>query len=188
MNAADHAGLVMSHYTRLWGVPGTMLPAPASPRRHELPVEFAVVEFAPHTTRDMWTYATLAMSQPGDTKPLELHMFSYRQAPQLVELLTAVAHYHRTGNPLGVGHTVNFGRPWLAGSSCDHGLVSLPYLDGPTLEDLPLPGGQIVKVDWLIPVTTAEVRFKHDHGLDALEQRMEEAAFDYLDPNRPSVS
>lgn len=187
MNAAGHADLVFSHYLQLWGSASRVLPAPPSARRQELPQEFAVVEFAPHDKRDMWAYGTCAMSQPGDSKPLELHIFCSRQAPELAELLTAVAHYHRTGNPLGVGHTVNFGRPWLADSSCDHGLVSLPYLDGPALEDLRLPDGEVVKFDWLIPITPAEVEYKKLHGLDALEERMEEAAFNYLDPYRPSV-
>jgi hypothetical protein len=48
--------------------------------------------------------------------------------------VTAIAHFHRTGSALGLGHTVNFGRPWLPTSSCTHGLGSLPYLDGPDLE------------------------------------------------------
>lgn len=187
MSAENYAELVQAHYTRLWGAGTRILAAPASPRRHELPEEFAVIEFAPHGERNMWTYATRAMSQLGDARPLELHMFSPQMAPELAELLTAVAHYHRTGSPLGVGHTVNFGRPWLDDSSCDHGLVSLPYLDGPTLENLELPDGQVIKFDWLVPVTPAEVQYKKDHGLEAFEGRLEQAAFNYLDPQRPSV-
>lgn len=101
MSADNHANTVLDHYTRLWGTKTRILPAPASPHRHELPEEFAVVEFAPHGEREMWTYATRAMSQPGDAQPLELHIFSPRKAPELAELLTAVAHYHHTGEPVG---------------------------------------------------------------------------------------
>jgi hypothetical protein len=83
----------------------------------------------------MWTYATSGMSRPGDATPLELHLFSPERSEQLVELLMAIAHYHRTGSTLGLGASVNFGRPWLSGSDCSFGLISLPYLDGPALEN-----------------------------------------------------
>ena len=44
-----------------------------------------------------------------------------------------------------------------------------------------------MKFLWLIPVTRAEVERKKELGLEALEERFEEAEFDYLDPHRPSV-
>jgi hypothetical protein len=128
------------------------------------------------------------MSQPEDAERLELHLVTWEKKAiehGLVELLTVVAHYHRTGRALGLGHTVNFGRPWLPGSRCTHGLISLPYLDGPNLEWLAEPRIQFL---WLIPVTEAEVRYKRQHGLEALEQRFEESQFNYLDPVRASVA
>jgi Suppressor of fused protein (SUFU) len=187
MSSSVHFERVAAHYAQVWGRAGAPVPPPPSPRRHELPDEFAILEFAPYGERQMWTYATCGMSQSDDQLPLELHLFSSDASRELVELLTAVAHYHRTGSPLAVGHTVNFGKPWLDDSACDHGLVSLPYLDGPELENLRLPEGPTVKFDWLIPITPAEVDFKKANGLEALEERMEEAGFNYLDPNRPSV-
>jgi hypothetical protein len=179
--------LVASHYEKSWGSANTGIPAPPSPRRHELPEAFTILEFAPHDDRQMWTYATCGMSQPDDAHPLELHLFSPQPAQELAEILTAVAHYHRTGSPLAVGHTVNLGQPWLDESACDHALVSLPYLDGPDLENLSLPDESTVKCEWLIPVTSAEVQYKKAHGLEALEDQMENASFNYLDPHRPSV-
>ena len=126
------------------------------------------------------------MSQESDSEPIELHLFSPVESPAHVELLTAIAHYHRTAARLGVGHTVNFGRPWLPGSRCTHGLISLPYLDGPTLELL--SGNDVtVRFLWLIPITPRELEFKKERGLDALERRFEEAEFRYLDPRRESV-
>jgi hypothetical protein len=114
-------------------------------------------------------------------------MFSPEESTEVVELLAAVAHYHRTGRALGFGHTVNFGKPWIDVSECDHGLISLPYLDGPNMEDLRLSDNLTVKFGWLIPITAAEVDYKKVHGLEALEQRLEDAAFNYLDPHRRSV-
>jgi hypothetical protein len=40
---------------------------------------------------------------------------------------------------------------------------------------------------WLLPVHQAEVRFRHSAGLEALEQRFDEAGFDIYDLNRRSV-
>ena len=186
MTDASHKERVISHYESCWAARGTEVPPPEG-RRHELPADFTVLEFAPRDDRRMWTYATCCMSQPTDSRPLELHIFSPYQSAEPVEILTAVAHYHRTGSPLDLGHTVNFGKPWINESECEYGLISLPYLDGPKLENLTLPDGTVVKFYWLIPVTRQEVEYKKAHGLDALEERFEEAGFNYLDPHRPSV-
>jgi hypothetical protein len=126
------------------------------------------------------------MSQQPDAIPLELHLFSPEEADCHVELLTAITHYHVTGAYLDIGHTVNFGRSWLHDSACKCGLISLPYLDGPTLEWLEIPGRRI-RFLWLIPITAQEVSYKKEYGLEALEARFEETGFNYLDLNRRSV-
>jgi len=153
---------------------------------HDLPDAFRVLVF--NHTPGVTIHATRCMSQPQDEDRLELHLMSaptpHGPRPELVELLTIIAHFHRTGSRLGLGHTVNFGRPWLPGSSCSHGLVSLPYLDGPDLEWLQDPR---IRFLWLIPITGAELELKKTHGLEALEERFEAKQFDYLDPRRASV-
>jgi hypothetical protein len=136
----------------------------------------------------MWTYATCGMSAGIDENPIELHLFSPVQAEELVELLTVVAHYHRRGARLGLGHTVNFGRPWLPGSRCSFGLISLPYLDGPDLEVARGSAfGCEVRCLWLIPITAREVQFKKQRGLEALENLFQAAGIDYVDPHRPDL-
>jgi hypothetical protein len=149
--------------------------------------DFQVFEFAPSLDRAMWTYATCCMSFANDDRALELHMFSPQQNDLLVELLAAIAHYHRSEAHLGLGDTVNFGRPWLPHSKCTYGIVSLPYLDGPKLEWLCLPSELTIRCLWLIPITRKERDFKMTCGLDALEGRFEQASFNYLDPRRLSV-
>jgi hypothetical protein len=126
------------------------------------------------------------MSQPDDQTRLELHLHSPVEDDAHVELLTVIAHYHRTGKPLGLGHTVNLGRPWLPGSQATYGLISLPYLDGPDLEVMRVEGKE-VRCLWLIPITMSEVEFKKAQGFEALEERFEAAGLDYLDPKRGSV-
>jgi hypothetical protein len=127
------------------------------------------------------------MSQPSDDNGVELHLLSPRADDGLVELLTVIAHYHRTEAQLDAGHTVNFGRPWLPRSRCSYGLISLPYLDGPSLEYLQVDDSRQIRFLWLIPITFEERAFKIRHGLDALESRFESLEFDYANPERLGV-
>jgi hypothetical protein len=179
--------LIVKHYEDNWNnhsVPKVWSKGPVE----ELPPDFCVLEFPPSKTRTMWTYATCCMSQPDDDQPLELHLFSPITDDLHVELLTVVAHFHVTGERLGLGHTVNFGRPWIVGSRCDHGLISLPYLDGPTLETFQCPDfANPIEFLWLLPITKKERDFKKANGLEALERRFEAAQFNYVDPTRKSV-
>jgi hypothetical protein len=176
---------IEAHYRAAWGAEGEVRHFSAG-RISELPVDFVILRYPPSPERNPWIYATCGMSQPGDKKPTELHMFSPLASSEIEELLVVTAHFHRTAAILDVGHSVNFGRPWLRGSNCDHGLVSLPYLSGPSLENLQV-GSDRIKCYWLIPLTLAEVTYKQQHGLEALEQALERANIDYLDHRRMSV-
>ena len=175
------------HYSSKWGN------IPLVKRWNEgpiaqLPFDFCILEFAPTNVRHMWTYATCCMSQPSDAALLKIHLFSPIQCELHVELLTVIAHYHCTGQTLALGHTVNFGRPWLHGSTCGYGLIALPYLDGPEIEDIRLQGRHLtVKCCWLIPITESERNYKRIHGLETLEFKFNESKFDYLDPYPRSV-
>jgi hypothetical protein len=187
-DAQSHVRLLREHYQRQWGS------SPAARRWRSGPIqqlgaEFQVLEFPPTDHSFMWIYSTAGMTPTVDAlhQRLELHLFAPQPDESLVELLTMIAHYHVTEKPLGLHHTVNFGRPWLAGSACDHGFISLPYPYGPSLEWL-APGNQEqTRCLWLIPITRGEVAFKKSHGPEALESRFEERQFNYLDPRRPGV-
>jgi hypothetical protein len=174
------------HYESVWSQDYMECQWPLNVSR-ALPTRFRVLEFPPFGKRDMWTYATCCMSQPEDDSKIEVHLFSPEKHEGHVELLTAIAHYHRTSARVGCGDTVNFGRSWFPEGTCDHGLLSLPYLDGPDLEWLRLPDGNSVRFLWLIPVTAEEVAFKTEFGVEALEVRFEETGLNYLDPIRSSV-
>jgi Suppressor of fused protein (SUFU) len=184
VSASSYPDLLESHYLSNWQVAFRSHLWKKGPI-HELPSPFRVLVF--DRSAEAKAYATICMSQPEDESKLEVHLFARAEGEdheELVELLTVVAHFHRTGAPLDLGHTVNFGRAWLPGSSCTHGLLSLPYLDGPSLEWMETPR---VRFLWLMPVTQQEVEFKKRHGLEALEDRFEGTGFDYLDPLRKSV-
>lgn len=175
-----------AHYAAIW--PGS----DPLPLRHEsaadrgLPESFRVLRFAPAGNRRRWIYATSGMATPGDSHGLELHLASPVEHDDHAGLLAAIAHLHLTGPGLGLGHTVDFGSPWFPGSACDHGLISLPYLDGPKLEEYRGPDGP-VNCFWLIPITRAERKFKSLNGLEALESLFESAGLQYLAPARPSL-
>lgn len=177
--------LIAAHYVNAWGRVGHPQPFAAG-RALELPSDFTVLAYPPSNLRPYWTYATCGMSQAPDPRGLELFMFAPYRSPELVELLFATAHYHRTGAALDLGHTVNFGRPWVGASPCTHGLVSLPYLDGPKLEHAIIRNTP-VRVLWLVPITPQERAFKIEHGLAALEVEFERAGLQFARPGRESV-
>jgi hypothetical protein len=133
-----------------------------------------------------WLYVTSGLAGPGHG--LEFVLLAPHRSDVHVETVTMVGYYHASGGEdrLDLGHTVPIGRPWLRGSACDHLLVSLPYPWGPELELCDWAQGHI-RVLWLLPITAAEKAFRHEHGLEALEQRFDDAAISPADPNRRSV-
>jgi hypothetical protein len=145
-----------------------------------------VFEYAPSDRTFSWVYATCGMALHTEAVSLELFLLSPCQAEEHVELLTAIAHFHQTGARLDLGHTVNFGRPWLKDSRCSFGLISLPYPFDPALENASIVGKR-VRALWLLPITSDERSFKGSSGLSALETLFEQRQFNYLDPLRRSV-
>jgi Suppressor of fused protein (SUFU) len=184
-NRKNYINRIKQHYASKWSEKYESLSWNKGPI-NELPIEFSVLEFSPFRKGRVWTYATCGMSNENDNNPLELHIFAPEQSEYMIELLYAIAHYHRTGKMLGLGHTVNFGRPWWRKSKCTYGLISLPYLDGPELEGSNING---IKVQflWLIPITIEEVNFIKLNGVEALEQIFERNSLNYIDPLRNSM-
>jgi hypothetical protein len=104
-------------------------------------------------------------------------------------MVAMIAYYH--ANPdesfrLDVGHTVPLGEPWVPGSSLDHLLVSQPYPYGPEFEMCRWDGGH-ARILWLLPITESERDFKAEHGLEALEQRFDDAGLRYWDAGRAAI-
>ncbi len=185
MIKVSYTELIENHYKTVWNTSGTKRNWDKGPLQ-DLPDDFHILEFAPHDHRNMWTYATCGMSLPDDESPIELHMFSLFKDEEIIELLTAIAHYHRNDSALDLGHTINFGRPWINESEATFGLISLPYLDGQNLEILK-NNDNIIHFYWLIPITEREREFKKIHGIEELEKILELKQFNYLDPHRKSV-
>jgi len=122
-----------------------------------------------------------------DDNLVELIVYASKADEALVELLTISASYHRNGAPLNLHHTVNIGQPWIDKSNCNHGLISLPYLDGPQLEIFSFAGYE-VHCYWMIPVTEKEKNYKSKYGWEALEKLFENNKLDYLNPDRDCMA
>ena len=153
----------------------------------ELFPDFRVAVFAPGPRTELWVYASIGAweADPTGENRLEFIMTAPEEDLRQVELVTMVAYYHHKHH-LDHAHTLPMGEPWVENSSCDHLLVSLPYPFGTELEVCAL-GSENVSVYWLLPITRQERDFKVEHGLDALEQKFEDAELEYWDPQRDKL-
>jgi|SRR5438876_3160145 len=176
---------IIKHYESVWNHAAKIYLWDKGPIE-KLPHDFRVLEFAPNRERDMWTYATCSMAQPMDAMPIELHIFSSIKDETIIELLN-VAYYHRNTSMLGLNHTMNFGRPWQNISACNHGFISLPYLEGPDLEKMEVKQNKIIKFYWLIPLPIKKLILKCQKGLKLLKVKSKQNAFDYINPKRRST-
>lgn len=149
-----------------------------------------VLRVDPESRGGLWLHVSSGASLPaagGAAGPVgsEFVLVTPFKTLRAVELLAMVVYFHGV-QELSVGDTVSVGEPWLPGSSCGHLLVSSPYLLADELWTLSLPGRE-VRFRWVIPITAGERAYIREHGLDALEQRFEEAGLEYWDPHRASV-
>ncbi|MFF9285637.1 suppressor of fused domain protein [Streptomyces griseosporeus] len=159
------------------------------PGRQEAVPALRILVVAPGPRDDAWAYVTAgcwdAMQRGGHG--LEFVMTAHVRDERFLDLMAMIAYYHCGGHRLDLTHSMPIGEPWVPGSSCDHLLVSLPYMHGPDLEHCPLPDGGHARILWTLPVTAAEIEYRRRHGHEALEQRLDDAAIIPTDPFRKSV-
>ncbi|MFD6971561.1 suppressor of fused domain protein [Streptomyces sp. NPDC059949] len=158
------------------------------PERREVVAGLRVLVVGPGPRGNSWAYVTAGCwaAAEMDGHGLEFVMTSHVRDQRFIELMAMIAYYHCGGHQLDLEHSMPIGEPWVPGASCDHLLISLPYLHGPDLEHCPLPGGH-ARILWTLPVTGAEIEFRRRHGHEALEQRFDEAGINPVDPFRASV-
>lgn len=144
--------------------------------------DFSILVIPPTEDRNMWIYATLGMSI-NNRNGFELHIFSNSKNNRLIDILTSISYYQMKEGILDLNSTVNFGTAWASNSKCEYGLISLPYLDGPSLENFKLE----IKCYWLIPITLSERNYRWEKGIDKLEQLFEDNNLNYLDKYRKSI-
>ena len=149
---------------------------------------FQVLEVNPGPLLARCAYISVGVSFPDGIRDDHLEFVTVATEPseRHAELLAMTAHYHLTGERLGLGHTFPIGEPWIPGSKLDHMLVSLPYPFGPELESLVMAGHQ-ARILWLLPITKAELEYKKRQGLEALESLFDATALEYWNSDRESV-
>jgi hypothetical protein len=161
----------------------------AGPIKKTLP-DFRVCRVAP-CKLDAWIYVTSGASgnKINDEPAIEFILMAPQHDPIHIETLAIISHYHSTlKDGLGVGHILNGGRPWLGKSKCDHFLVSLPYPFGPNLEWCRADSKKPIRFLWLLPITNTERVYALDHGIEALEERFDDAQIDSINPERKAVA
>jgi hypothetical protein len=182
-NTKAYTKYLTRHYEDHFDVEGTRLtlPDPAPKKLHK---DFFVLEIPPNKRHNKYAYCTVGMSADRlDDNLTELFVFSPVKCNTLVALMTWCAAYHRNKFAIKTNHTVSIGQPWLHNSTCDHGLVSKPYVDGKQLELFHFEG-HIIRCHWFIPITELERDYRMKYGADALEKLFVKKQLDYLNPGR----
>jgi hypothetical protein len=188
-DSTPHDGIA-AHYRSYWGADriedvhwtpehlGSRLP------------DFHIAKVKPARPGGMWTFASIGAWRATDGEPhgVEFVAVSRGQSAGVMRRLGIVAYYHAgpPENRLGAGHLLPIGEGWTESSTLESILVCRPYLWDPKLEHCQLSDRHI-QVLWLLPITAAEHDFARRHGVDALEERFEQAEIDYLDESRRSV-
>jgi hypothetical protein len=185
MGLNKYLEIIKEHYNQYWGNAPSVCYMNGGPL-HQLPAGYHVLRYAPSTTNNAWVYATCGMSMPTNKSQIELHIYAPEKNDDLVEILSALCHYHNTGSSLGLNHTVNFGQPWWPGSNCCYGLISAPYIEDPSF-GAHLSNEIQTQFLWLIPITEREILYKKQNGIQSLEDKFEQTALNYIDPYRSSV-
>ncbi|MER6029911.1 hypothetical protein [Streptomyces sp. NPDC001851] len=113
-----------------------------SERREAVP-DLRVLVVDPGPRSASWAYVTAGCwaAMEKDGHGLEFVMTARVRDRRFIDLMAMIACYHCGGHQLDLEHSMPIGEPWVPGSTCDHLLISLPYLHGPGLEHCPLPGG-----------------------------------------------
>lgn len=156
---------------------------------HERIPGFFVFEVGPGPRFSGWTYVTVGCwaSTAHHGHGLEFALSSNAKDAANVEALFMLAYYNAgpESQRMDWGHTVPIGEPWRGGN-LDHFLIAKPYAYGPDFETFAWSSGH-VRLLTLMPISQAERDFKAKHGIEALEQRLEDAAVDFANPVRASV-
>ncbi len=176
MKSSNQVEQIREHYQNFFGASIKEIFHTKGPA-YKLPEGFRVLLFQKDSKTNVFT--TCGMSFGNVDNPLELHLYCstlFDQEARIAELLTIAAYFHITQETLGLNHTFNWGEPMIENSSCDHGYISLPYIEGPKLENMP---PLKTKFLWLIPVTATEVMYKKKNGINALEDLFEQEKINY---------
>lgn len=149
MSFKQYTDALRRHYESFYGIAGNKLTWDKGPT-NKLHPDFYILEFGPSKRHQMWTYATVGMSlDRNDDNLIELITYSKNQDKSRIELLTLNASFHRNSESLNLHHTVVVGQLTDTNTTCDHGFISLPFIEGQELEVFNF-SGQEIHCYWLL--------------------------------------
>ncbi len=181
---------IYDHVDAIWSRhPKELLRAPAAAG---LPADLRVARIgpAPENPLDPWVYLSIGgfAHTVRRGSGVELMLLSPEKHDRHITAVCDALAAHRA-LPAGVcvGTTIPLLRPWRPDACCDHLLVTLPYPYGPMLEQCDARGFP-VRILWLMPITASEAAFADREGVEALEDRFEARAVDFMQLQRRSVA
>lgn len=191
MTRASYVDAVVAHVDATW--PGRsieVLTFELGPLWDAHP-EMRFLELEPARDSGTWTYVSAGLA-PLRTQHGVGHEFVIRAPHQerlMAELLAMAVWYALTGEHDGVydGHTLNIGEPWIEGSQATSLYVNKPYFVSRDFEFMRFDDALTTHILWLIPITSAERDFRHEHGQEAFERLLEQRRVNPTDPRRPSI-
>lgn len=165
-----------NHYSHFLGSNFTCI----TPNNSSL--DFSVYKFPPNEDCPIWRYSTFGLSCSLIQNLVEFFVFSPVENDSLIDVLYDIALSHINDKPFGLNDCIPLVKPWFDNSLCNHFLVAMP-----STEETEFYNFGDVFCYWLIPITSAEVEFKNNFGIEALEQQFLDCELDFLDISRDSI-
>jgi hypothetical protein len=151
---------------------------------------FRVLELEPTDRTEPTLYVSNGMwlVPTNEEARYEFIIFAPKKNAAHIETLNMLSSFHEAENfVVAPGEIINLGRPWTDSSSCDHLLVSLPYLLGPEFEFCDVLNGELyIRFLWLMPITEKEAEYGRKFGIEKLEAIFENNEIDVLNFSRKS--
>ncbi len=178
---------LLAHLDTFWQLNDKAMLAPTDAMVAERLPHLRIARMSPSGQAEPWAHVTVGAWEltAASGRGWEFMLLAPTDEPAAVETLTAVVRRHLF-SPLDAGEILDLGRSWHGEGACTHLLACPPYAYSASLEHLELDG-LAVRVLWMVPITEREAAFARAEGVEALEQRLQDHAVEFLDARRASV-
>lgn len=178
---------LLAHIDTFWQLNDKSMFEPGEPVVRDRLPDLRIARMSPSGPGEPWAHVSVGAWEltAASGKGWEFMLLAPTDEPAHLETLAAVVRRH-IFSPIRAGELIDLGRPWYADSPCTWMLACPPYPYNISLERLDLADLDI-HIVWMMPITKEEASFARDEGVDALEQRLQDAAADFLSTRRSSV-
>ncbi len=175
---------LLAHIDIFWQLNEKALLEPTDPLLVSRLPGLRVARMAPSGPGEPWVFLSLGaweLTRDGG-RGWEFMWLAESPDPAGAEVVARAVRRHLF-DPTDVGAIITLD-PSVPG--IDALLVCPPYPFNPSLEWLDV-GDMVIRCVWLLPITHPEATFARTNGVEALEQRLQEAQAPFLTLGRPSV-